>query len=100
MSQASTRFGVDSTLSLDDVKGAQRRAITSIKRVSVAQDILWFLVAFRILNALSIRTFFQPDEYFQSLEPAWELAFGSESGAWVTWVRKTSSGSMGEADAL
>ncbi|OAA71305.1 Alg9-like mannosyltransferase [Cordyceps fumosorosea ARSEF 2679] len=39
----------------------------------------------RLVNALSIATFFQPDEYFQSLEPAWDLAFGSESGAWLTW---------------
>ena len=47
-----------------------------------------FLVAFRILNALSVKTFFQPDEFFQSLEPAWEIAFGKDSGAWITWVRK------------
>ena len=45
-----------------------------------------FLIAFRILNALSVRTFFQPDEYFQSLEPAWALAFGEDRGAWITWV--------------
>lgn len=43
------------------------------------------LLVFRILNALSIKTFFQPDEYFQSLEPAWQLAFGPTSGAWITW---------------
>jgi GPI mannosyltransferase 3 len=51
-----------------------------------AQDILLFLIAFRILNALTIQTFFQPDEYFQALEPAWQLAFGKDSGAWITWV--------------
>ncbi|KAJ3472617.1 hypothetical protein NLG97_g10844 [Lecanicillium saksenae] len=39
----------------------------------------------RLVNALSIATFFQPDEYFQSLEPAWNLAFGSDSGSWLTW---------------
>lgn len=44
------------------------------------------LLAFRMVNALALRTFFQPDEYFQSLEPAWELAFGTSSNAWVTWV--------------
>ncbi|KZF24764.1 glycosyltransferase family 22 protein [Xylona heveae TC161] len=49
------------------------------------RDIFLFLLAFRILNALSIRTFFQPDEYFQSLEPAWQMTFGSDSGAWITW---------------
>ncbi|KAI9808366.1 MAG: glycosylphosphatidylinositol anchor biosynthesis [Phylliscum demangeonii] len=47
--------------------------------------ILAFLIGLRLLNALSVRTFFQPDEYFQSLEPAWAMAFGRESGAWITW---------------
>jgi hypothetical protein len=44
------------------------------------------LLAFRLANALTLRTFFQPDEYFQSLEPAWRLAFGQSSNAWITWV--------------
>ena len=44
------------------------------------------LVIIRLINALSIKTFFQPDEYFQSLEPAWQSAFGDASGAWITWV--------------
>ena len=86
MSQASTKFGVDSSIELDDNKSVRRHAIERVKEVSVSQDILLFLVAFRILNALSIRTFFQPDEYFQSLEPAWQMAFGADSGAWITWV--------------
>lgn len=51
-------------------------------------DVLYFLIAFRLLDAFTIRTFFQPDEYYQSLEPAWWLAFGEGSGAWITWVRK------------
>lgn len=44
------------------------------------------LIAFRLINALLVRTFFQPDEFFQSLEPAWQLAFGKDQGAWMTWV--------------
>jgi len=48
--------------------------------------ILLFLVVFRVINSLCIQTFFQPDEYFQSLEPAWEMAFGPQSGAWITWA--------------
>lgn len=43
------------------------------------------LIVLRLINAFSIQTFFQPDEYFQSLEPAWEAAFGHDSGAWLTW---------------
>jgi len=86
MSQASTRLGIDSSITLDDTKGFQRRAVEKVKQVSTSQDIFLFLVAFRILNALSVKTFFQPDEYFQSLEPAWQIAFGEDSGAWITWV--------------
>jgi hypothetical protein len=44
------------------------------------------LLALRLVNALTIRTFFQPDEFFQSLEPAWQLAFGRGADAWITWV--------------
>ena len=51
-----------------------------------ARDVVLFLIAFRVLNALTIRTFFQPDEFFQSLEPAWQTVFGQASGAWITWV--------------
>lgn len=51
------------------------------------QNVLLFLLALRLFNVLTIRTFFQPDEYFQALEPAWKLAFGADSGAWITWVR-------------
>lgn len=87
LSQASTAFESDAPQLHDDEK-SQRRALQHVKEAATSQDILLFLIAFRILTALSIRTFFQPDEYFQSLEPAWEIAFGSNSGAWITWVRE------------
>lgn len=51
-----------------------------------SQSLFVLLIAFRLLNALTVRTFFQPDEYFQSLEPAWAMVFSGESGAWITWV--------------
>jgi hypothetical protein len=51
-----------------------------------ALGVFVLLLAFRIVNALTLRTFFQPDEFFQSLEPAWQLAFGNTSNAWITWV--------------
>jgi hypothetical protein len=43
------------------------------------------LVCIRIFNALTIRTFFQPDEYYQSLEPAWRLVYGYGE---ITWEWK------------
>lgn len=49
-------------------------------------DILSVFLVFRFINALCVRTFFQPDEYFQALDPAWSIAFGGQSGAWLTWV--------------
>ncbi|KAL4781353.1 Alg9-like mannosyltransferase family-domain-containing protein [Aspergillus varians] len=48
-------------------------------------NVLVFLVAFRLVNSLAVRTFFQPDEFFQSLEPAWKIAFGETQGPWITW---------------
>ena len=59
-------------------------------RESSALSVFALLLAFRIVNALTLRTFFQPDEYFQSLEPAWQLAFGADSHAWITWVNTSS----------
>ncbi|RMD40463.1 hypothetical protein DV735_g4652, partial [Chaetothyriales sp. CBS 134920] len=52
------------------------------------EDVILFLIASRILNALVLHTFFQPDEYFQALEPGWNFAFGPGSGAWITWEWK------------
>ena len=95
LSQASTKVG-DELKDQEDGTPHTRVAIRQILpspmaiRQSLqspnAQDVLLFLIAFRILNALALQTFFQPDEYFQSLEPAWKLAFAKNSGAWITWV--------------
>ena len=73
-------------MTVEEEKRLSIRALDRAHWATTSQDILLFLVAFRIVNALSIRTFFQPDEFFQSLEPAWEIAFGRDSGAWITWV--------------
>ncbi|KAI1335143.1 glycosyltransferase family 22 protein [Xylariaceae sp. FL0016] len=50
-----------------------------------ARESLAVVFAFRVVNVLCIRTFFQPDEYFQALEPAWQMVYGENSGAWLTW---------------
>ncbi|RDA89797.1 hypothetical protein CP533_3327, partial [Ophiocordyceps camponoti-saundersi (nom. inval.)] len=49
------------------------------------RTVLTALIAVRLVNAWSIATFFQPDEFFQALEPAWGLAFGPHSRPWLTW---------------
>jgi hypothetical protein len=86
LSQASTKASDDTT---KDAGNGPRRTLKAVKHArhaATTHDILLFLIALRILNALTLRTFFQPDEYFQSLEPAWQIAFGKGSGAWITWV--------------
>lgn len=50
------------------------------------RHVLASLLLLRLVNAALVWTFFQPDEYFQSLEPAWAAAFGPDSGAYITWV--------------
>ncbi|EUC33637.1 glycosyltransferase family 22 protein [Bipolaris zeicola 26-R-13] len=64
--------------------GAPPRNLPTSYRDS-APPILPLLLAFRLTNALALHTFFQPDEFFQSQEPAWQLAFGDASNAWITW---------------
>jgi Alg9-like mannosyltransferase family len=85
LSEASTKINGNLEIPREHQSGP-RKVVANVAHSASAQDILLFLVAFRILNALTVRTFFQPDEYFQSLEPAWRMVFGEESGAWITWV--------------
>jgi len=42
----------------------------------------YLAITIRVLLALCTRTFFQPDEYFQSLEPAHHLVFGYGHLTW------------------
>lgn len=70
--------------------GAPPRAPSNSYRDSTL-GVFALLLAFRIVNALTLRSFFQPDEFFQSLEPAWQLAFGPASNAWITWVNPLES---------
>lgn len=52
-------------------------------QVKLPRDIvLPYLIVLRCLNAVTINTFFQADEYWQSLEPAHELVFGY---GYLTW---------------
>ncbi|CAK7223361.1 glycosylphosphatidylinositol anchor biosynthesis [Sporothrix bragantina] len=69
---------------------AAATAGTLHQEVADAQDmdIMWALLALRWICSFAVRTFFQPDEYFQALEPAWQLARGPASGAWLTWEWK------------
>lgn len=49
------------------------------------------LFLYRLCNALLCQTFFQPDEYFQSLEPAHHFVFGY---GWQTWEWRAASGAI------
>jgi GPI mannosyltransferase 3 len=71
-------------------KGAETRGHADKRIASLiaqqAREALAVIFAIRFANAFTVRTFFQPDEYFQVLEPAWQWIYGSDSGAWLTWV--------------
>ncbi|PWY99880.1 hypothetical protein BCV70DRAFT_200792 [Testicularia cyperi] len=62
---------------------------------SIRSLFLSFL-AFRIVNALLTRTFFQPDEYYQSQEIAHRLVFGTGYVSWE-WRGAAHSGQPGSA---
>ena len=89
--QASTNSDTTFSMTQDEERNDRKGAFAHARETATSRDILLFLIGLRIVNALSVKTFFQPDEYFQSLEPAWEIAFGADSGAWITWVRWSSS---------
>ncbi|KAI1655104.1 glycosyltransferase family 22 protein [Daldinia decipiens] len=77
-----TNAGAPST-----TQSATKNNVAIVAAVQV-RDALAVVFAVRLINALCVRTFFQPDEYFQALEPAWNLVFGEDSGAWMTWEWK------------
>jgi phosphatidylinositol glycan class B len=62
----------------------KRRQTPPDSTQSLLQDrrLLLLLIGLRIFNALTISTFFQPDEYYQSLEPAWRAVFGYGELTW------------------
>ncbi|KAI1355839.1 Alg9-like mannosyltransferase family-domain-containing protein [Xylaria sp. FL0043] len=66
-------------------KETSRDGDVAVSIAQQAREILTVIFAVRFANALCVRTFFQPDEYFQVLEPAWQLLYGENSGAWLTW---------------
>ncbi len=47
-----------------------------ISTMEASKLTLFVLVTFRIFNAISLSTFFNPDEYWQSLEVAHRSVFG------------------------
>lgn len=82
-----TRWETPTAKSIDD-KTEEKPYHVEV-HLQMIKDIRNVLFVYRFLNAISIATFFQPDEYYQALEPAWQLAFGEGSGAWMTWVRSS-----------
>lgn len=57
---------------------------TSSSQVNLT-SLFCFLLAFRVSNALATRTFFQPDEHYQTTEIAHRLVFGYGFKTWE-WV--------------
>ena len=61
LSQASTKASDDTK---DAGNGPRRtlKAVEHARHAATTHDILLFLIALRILNALTLRTFFQPEQ--------------------------------------
>ncbi|RCK64927.1 GPI mannosyltransferase 3 [Candida viswanathii] len=59
-------------------------ATTTSTRLSPVKLFI-FIFAFRLLNSLTIQTFFQADEFFQALEPAHHFVYGY---GYLTWEWK------------
>lgn len=55
------------------------------KRPFSVKTLATVIFCIRLANALSITTFFQPDEYYQALEPAHNFVFGY---GYITWEWK------------
>ncbi|TKY86526.1 hypothetical protein EX895_004675 [Sporisorium graminicola] len=55
------------------------------------QSLFCFLFAFRLINALLTRTFFQPDEHYQTTEIAHRIVFGYGFKSWEWSSASTSS---------
>ena len=51
------------------------------------RNIFFSILAFRLLNAFTTKTFIQADEFFQLLEPAHQLVFGYGLMSWE-WKEK------------
>jgi GPI mannosyltransferase 3 len=60
----------------------------------VVRKAVLIAVSIRLLLSLSTQTFFQPDEYFQSLEVAHHLVFGYGYLTWE-WMSQASIRSIG-----
>ena len=67
-------------------EGASPPDPTPVAKASVPsvrlRTLFFFLLAFRVINALTIRTFFQPDEHYQTTEIAHRLVFGYGFKSW------------------
>ena len=68
----------------------------------MARPFVLLLCAFRVLNVTLVRSYFDPDEFWQTLEPAYCTVFYPNDCPGYTWEwkRKTSAPSNLIADSL
>ncbi len=76
------------TVETEESKPIARKPNTpSLSDPVVRRVVITYLILLRILNAFTTATFFQPDEFYQSLEPAHKLIFNT---GYLTWEWRTS----------
>lgn len=67
-------------------RGSKERYLKSERFKSLSTyQVLISLFVFRLVNALTTKTFFQADEFYQCLEPAYNVVFGT---GYMTWEWK------------
>lgn len=86
ISEGAPKAATARSSNVNSMTGEPTAAPDSMRLSRKAARIFALLLLFRLANAFLVVTFFQPDEYFQALEPAWAMVFGKQSGAWLTWV--------------
>lgn len=69
-------------------RSGQKRKLSNVGAQHILRLFLWITV-YRIINVWVIRTQFDPDEYWQTLEPAYCLVFGPDDGTDHSTIRGT-----------
>ncbi|CAI9108412.1 OLC1v1007995C1 [Oldenlandia corymbosa var. corymbosa] len=83
---AAVRNGTpNNNCSNDDYDDIEERVHLSNSKSSL-QNVFWFCLVFRMINALLVQTYFNPDEHWQALEVAHRITFGYGHLTWE-WKR-------------
>ena len=67
---------------MEGVKRWASRQASALRGFARKTSVLWMALLLRVVNAFSVQTYFNPDEYWQALEVAHRMAFGFGHLTW------------------